>query len=82
MKPRVRYRHLKTCLDKLADAALNAGATVHMPRIGCGEGGGEWLVVEDIVDEALCRRNIPVTVYDLPSSKEKKTPEQTSLFVR
>ena len=42
------------------------GATVHMPRIGCGEAGGDWNIVSEMIDEALCRESIPVTVYDLP----------------
>jgi O-acetyl-ADP-ribose deacetylase (regulator of RNase III) len=68
LKPRVRYSALKTCLERLASFALNESATVHMPRIGSGQAGGDWSIVADLIDNALIRRNIPVTVYLLPNS--------------
>lgn len=40
-------------------------ATVHMPRIGCGLAGGNWDVVESIINRTLTLRDIDVTVYDL-----------------
>jgi len=65
--PRVQYTALEACLSKVATRAKERGASVHMPRIGCGEAGGDWDIVSDIIDETLCRESIPVTVYDLPS---------------
>ncbi|MZD09519.1 Appr-1-p processing protein, partial [Streptomyces sp. SID5785] len=44
--------------------AAELGATVHMPRIGCGLAGGRWSRVEPMVTERLVRRGTPVTVYD------------------
>jgi len=64
--PRIRYHPLAKCLGTLASEALHRGATVHMPRIGCGQAGGKWEVVSELVDELLCSRGIQVTVYDLP----------------
>ncbi|MFH1674684.1 MAG: ImmA/IrrE family metallo-endopeptidase [Pseudomonadota bacterium] len=66
--PRIRYSALKMCLDKLSSAAVGQSATVHMPRIGTGQAGGEWAVVADLIDDSLARRNIKVTVYDLPAA--------------
>ncbi len=40
------------------------GASVHMPRIGCGLAGGKWSRVEPLVTERLAKRDIAVTVYD------------------
>lgn len=40
-------------------------ATVHMPRIGAGLAGGDWNVIESIIDRTLTLRDIDVTVYDL-----------------
>lgn len=62
--PPVRYDALRTCLKGLAVHATSRGASVHMPRIGCGIGGGSWPEVEKIVAEEL--EGIDVTVYDLP----------------
>ncbi|NEC47706.1 macro domain-containing protein [Actinospica acidiphila] len=59
----VRYEAIDTALDRLAGHALELGASVHMPRIGCGLAGGTWSRVEPLVEERLVRRGIPVTVY-------------------
>jgi len=68
-KPRIRYAHLKTCLDQLASFALQRQASVHLPRIGCGQAGGSWEIVSELIDYTLCRRGIRVTVYDPPNAE-------------
>ncbi|MBK3569423.1 macro domain-containing protein [Streptomyces sp. MBT62] len=60
----VRYEAIDTALGLLADRAAELGASVHMPRIGCGLAGGKWSRVEPLVTERLVRRGIAVTVYD------------------
>jgi hypothetical protein len=42
-----------------------------MPRIGAGEAGGDWRIISEIIDETLCKQNIPVTVYDLPVANKE-----------
>lgn len=59
----LRYDALKDCLHVLAEAAIDQNATVHMPRIGCGLAGGKWELVEPIIEQKLCTRDIPVYVY-------------------
>lgn len=63
----LRYRALGECLRTVAAQAERLHASVHMPRIGCGLAGGRWELVGPIVDRALCRRGVPVTVYDFPA---------------
>ena len=63
--PPVRYEAIEAGLGDLADEAETLGASVHMPRIGCGLAGGEWSVVERIIDRSLVIAGVPVTVYDL-----------------
>ncbi|WDO04989.1 macro domain-containing protein [Streptomyces murinus] len=60
----VRYEAIDTALTGLAAHALDLGACVHMPRIGCGLAGGRWSRVEPLVTERLTGRGIAVTVYD------------------
>jgi O-acetyl-ADP-ribose deacetylase (regulator of RNase III) len=60
----VRYEAIDTALGRLADKAEELGASVHMPRIGCGLAGGKWSRVEPLISERLVRRGIAVTVYD------------------
>ena len=63
--PRLRYSALFSALEKVGELAKAGGATVHMPRIGTGEAGGSWNIIEDIIRETLVSRSITVMVYDL-----------------
>lgn len=69
-KPAVVYDALRSCLEKVAMRAVALGATVHMPRIGCGLAGGKWEEVEPILGETM--KGIEVFVYDLPEEWEWK----------
>lgn len=62
--PPVRYEAIGTCLHTVAGHAATLGASVHMPRIGCGLAGGKWERIEPMIVAALCARDIPTTVYD------------------
>ncbi|MET9350699.1 macro domain-containing protein [Streptomyces termitum] len=60
----VRYEAIDAALGLLADKAAELGASVHMPRIGCGLAGGSWDRVEPLVRKRLVERGTEVTVYD------------------
>ncbi|MBM7442509.1 macro domain-containing protein [Streptomyces sp. HB132] len=60
----VRYEAIDEGLRKVAVRAVELGASVHMPRIGCGLAGGTWSKVEPLVTERLVNRGVDVTVYD------------------
>ncbi|MFI2369288.1 macro domain-containing protein [Streptomyces sp. NPDC018833] len=60
----VRYEAIGTALAAVADKALELGASVHLPRIGCGLAGGRWSRIEPLIAERLTARGIDVTVYD------------------
>jgi O-acetyl-ADP-ribose deacetylase (regulator of RNase III) len=60
----VRYEALDTALASVAAEAVGRGASVHMPRIGCGLAGGEWAVIEELIVRRLRAEGISVTVYD------------------
>jgi O-acetyl-ADP-ribose deacetylase (regulator of RNase III) len=57
----IRYGALRACLSAVNDLAYNIGATLHMPRIGCGLAGGKWEDVEKIIKEV---QSVNVYVYD------------------
>lgn len=65
--PPIRYEAVGAGLARVADYAARTGASVHMPRIGCGLAGGRWEEIEPLVLECLVEHGISVTVYDLPS---------------
>jgi O-acetyl-ADP-ribose deacetylase (regulator of RNase III) len=60
----VRYEAIDAALGALAGRAAELGASVHMPRIGCGLAGGRWERVEPLVAARLAGKGIAVTVYD------------------
>jgi O-acetyl-ADP-ribose deacetylase (regulator of RNase III) len=63
--PPIRYEAVRACLRKLAAEAMRSGASVHMPRIGCGLAGGRWEEIEPIILDELTSHGVEVTVYDL-----------------
>lgn len=62
--PAVSYDALRTCLTKVARFALKQQATVHAPRFGAGLAGGDWRVIEKIIQETLVAAGLDVTIYD------------------
>jgi O-acetyl-ADP-ribose deacetylase (regulator of RNase III) len=64
-EPAVRYPTLALCLNSLAVQLEGVNTAVHMPRIGCGLGGGNWETIEPIIEEYLSEWDIQVVVYDL-----------------
>ena len=64
-RPPIRYDALRECLATLSAEAKALGASVHMPRIGCGLAGGSWSQVEALIEEALLAADVKVHVYDL-----------------
>lgn len=71
--PPIRYDAIREGLCCVAANAKELGASVHMPRIGCGLAGGKWEEVERIVEEELIAPGIAVTVYDLPQNRARQT---------
>ena len=60
----VRYEAIGKCLYTLAERAAEMGASVHMPRIGCGLAGGKWNKIEPLIYNTLIQKGIDVYVYD------------------
>lgn len=75
--PRLRYQALEECLKRLAEFAIANNASIHMPRIGAGNAGGKWEVIEEYILSEISNRGISVTVYDLYRTYETL---QDSLF--
>ena len=67
--PPVRYEAIRDGLRVVAAKAKELGASVHMPRIGCGLAGGKWEEVEQIVEQELIAVGVAATVYDLPKQQ-------------
>lgn len=70
-KPRLSYVALAEALDKLADVAESSGGAVHIPRIGAGQGGGRWDLIEAAIERSILARGVPVVVHTLPARTSK-----------
>lgn len=68
--PPVRYPAIREGLSRVRAFTQVHQASVHMPRIGAGLAGGDWTVIERIIQEELADQGVPVTVYDLPGQNE------------
>lgn len=77
--PRVKYGVLRSCLAEVAKKAAELEASIHMPRIGAGNAGGSWSVVEELIKTTLCERGLSVTVYDPPERKAVPDSNQLTL---
>lgn len=78
-KPRIRYAAIERALALIADRAKATGASIHLPRIGCGQAGGSWILVEELVNSILLGAAPSVTVYDMPTSQVASKTLQLSL---
>ena len=65
--PPIRYEAVRAGLLRIGSEAKRLGASIHMPRIGCGLAGGKWEEVSALIEQELLVHSIPVTVYDLAS---------------
>lgn len=68
-RPRIRYAALREGLVAIARVAREDNMTLHMPRIGAGQAGGSWCVIEDLLRDTCVASGLEVTVYDLPARR-------------
>lgn len=61
--PPVRYDALRNGLRRAARFAAEKEASIHLPRIAAGLAGGDWCIIEEIIEDELF--GLEVTVYDL-----------------
>ena len=70
-QPPIRYKAIRRALESVVLECLAPeyrgpfkAVSVHAPRFGAGLAGGDWKVIEQIIDETLIAAGIKVTVYD------------------
>ena len=65
--PRIQYGALDMALRDVRDRLGEAGVgTVQMPKIGTGQAGGNWRVIEGLIRERLVSAGIEVRVVEQP----------------
>ncbi|MCY4221151.1 MAG: ImmA/IrrE family metallo-endopeptidase [Thiotrichales bacterium] len=71
-RTRIRYEALDEALCKAGNTLLDAGVqVVQMPRIGAGQAGGNWGIIEGLIQERLVSTGIEVRVIDLPPGRTR-----------
>lgn len=63
--PPIRYEALRAGLHTVAQEALYNGCEVQMPMIGAGLAGGNWEIIEQIIEEELVQQGVKTTVITL-----------------
>lgn len=61
------YDAIEECMGKVKDFAKHKGLSIAMPKIGAGLAGGEWFVIEKILQKVFT--DYDVTVYYLEPVK-------------
>jgi len=65
----VDYPSVGICLNKLLSFAEGNGLDcVAIPKIGCGLAGGDWKIVEKIIQECVQGRKIDLEVWEYNAS--------------
>lgn len=77
IRPRIRYAALRECLEKLAGLAEMRNATVHMSRVGSGQAGGHWGIIQELIEDSLSWKGVEVTIYDLPGAEPPSVVQGT-----
>lgn len=67
--PKIRYRALAQCLSEISTRALEYGESIHMPKVGTGDSGGNWGTIEELLDDLLIRSGLNVMIYELPPKR-------------
>ena len=64
--PPVRYDALCNCLKKVYALTAKGNISIHIPYLMCCDlAGGDWGIVEKIIQEELCDKGIDVIAYDI-----------------
>ena len=70
-QPPIRYKAIRRALESVTIECLDSeyrglfkAVSVHAPRFGSGLAGGDWNIIEQIINETLLEAGVKVTVYD------------------
>ena len=62
--PPVRYKAIRKCLKSVCKYCLKNNTSVHAPKFGSDLAGGDWNIIEKIIEEELTNKGVSVTVYE------------------
>ena len=59
----LQYDALDQCLESVGQWAAERGASLHFPQFGAGIAGGDWGLIEPLVERRLVQRGLQATLY-------------------
>ena len=69
--PPIRYPAIRNALKRVVEMAKDPAyrgpyktVSIHAPRFGAGLAGGDWTLIEEIINETLIAAGLEVTIYD------------------
>lgn len=62
-KVHANYDAIRTCMEKVKKFAMLKNSSIAIPKIGAGLAGGDWIIIEKILEEVFY--DYDVTVYVL-----------------
>jgi O-acetyl-ADP-ribose deacetylase (regulator of RNase III) len=70
-KPPIRYEAIRKCLKQVEQMAKDPffrgpfkACSIHAPKFGAGLAGGDWPVIEQLIQEELVDKGLNVTIYE------------------
>jgi len=57
------YNHLVSCMEKVAELALDHDAAIYCPKFGSGLAGGRWDFIQELIKDCWCRTGIDTTYF-------------------
>lgn len=67
----IRYGAIGMCLEKVAQYAKIHNCSIHAPRFGAGLAGGNWMLIEQMIQAIVLPYGVDVTIYDLPNAEDQ-----------
>jgi len=72
--PPIRYEAIRKGFQRIIKYETERGrdgegpenTSIHMPRLGCGLAGGDWALIEPLIEATFIEAGMDVTVYDFP----------------
>lgn len=58
-----QYNHLDKCLYHMSQS-LPKATKIGLPKLGAGRGGGDWAIIEKIIEKALIVHDVTIYVRD------------------
>ena len=74
---------VESCLSRINEyVTINQIKSLSIPKLGCGLGGLEWKIVEELYDQYLSIEDCVITVFDFNLDSQKSIdPQQTLQFI-